>query len=73
MIYLTCMGELYTLSRKNYRLYLKTVALDGSADLNDYGKLISKIHNVTDIRRGEAEIILEGGRVSGLPTLNPKA
>ncbi len=71
MIYLTCMGEIYKISKKGYRSYIKQIAMDGSSDLLSHGaKLVSrKLHNVTDITREEAQLIYSGGMVSTLPTL----
>lgn len=68
-VYLTCMGEIYKLTRAGYKKYLKAVAEEGSADIGKFGKLMSRIHNVTDITRSDAQLILDGGRVSHLPVL----
>lgn len=68
-VYLTCMGELYELSRTKYRQYLKAVAEGGSADLNQYGKrLAARVGNVTDITGEDARTLLDGGVVSWLPS-----
>lgn len=69
-VFVTCMGELYSLTRANYRRYLKEVALDGSANLMTHGAvLLGRAYNVTDIKKENAQTILDGGRCSWLPSL----
>lgn len=70
MIYLTCMGEIWRISKTKYRRYLKEIAEKGCADLTNYATFCGRAYNVTDICRGEAQLILDGGRVSSLPTLD---
>lgn len=69
-ILLTCMGEIYQLTKSGYRRYLEAVAKSGSADLNKFGKPMGKVHDVTDITSGNARTILEGGCCSWLPFLD---
>lgn len=70
-IYLTCMGELFVLTRAAYKRYLKEVASNGYSDLIKHGKrLDANVRSVTDITRAQATIILEGGYCSDLPRLD---
>lgn len=69
-IYVTCMGDLFALSKAAYKRYLKEVSEKGSADVGNYGKNLGRVCSVTDINRSEAETILTGGYCSNLPRLS---
>jgi hypothetical protein len=69
-IHVVCMGELVELTKTKYRAYLKELREKGSADLGNYGKILGRVYDVTDITRDNAATILDGGRCSWLPTID---
>ena len=60
MKYVSCMGDVFRVSDRNYRNYLKAVAAgDRDADLEKFGaKFVCSPTNVTDIAPGWAEYLL---------------
>lgn len=54
----TIMGMAYSLNTKNYKKLLADIASDVQIDMDNYGKYLSDIVNVTDMSRKEAQELL---------------
>jgi hypothetical protein len=52
------MGMAYSLNTKNYKKLLADIASDVQIDMDNYGKYLSDIVNVTDMSRKEAQELL---------------
>lgn len=58
MYIVTIMGMAYSLNTKNYKKLLADIASDVQIDMDNYGKYLSDIVNVTDMSRKEAQELL---------------
>lgn len=58
-VYVSYMGEIYRLTKRNWKRYLKDVVANEEKTMDDYGKYVCVVtRNVTDMGASEAQFEL---------------